>query len=90
MAHTKAGGSTQNLRDSNPKFLGIKLFGGEKVQKGSIIVRQRGSRFMPGQGVRKGKDDTLYAIKDGTIQYHTRRKRNFDGNYAYRKVVSVV
>lgn len=90
MAHTKAGGSTQNTRDSGPKYLGVKLFGGEKAQIGSIIVRQRGSKFTPGDGVRKGKDDTLYAIKSGVIQFATKRKRHFDGSYVYRKIVSVV
>ena len=65
MAHTKAGGSTNNNRDSQPKYLGVKIYGGQKVHIGSIIVRQRGSKFMPGVGVSKGKDDTLYSkVKD--------------------------
>jgi len=89
MAHTKAGGSTQNLRDSQPKYLGIKLFAGEKAQPGSIIVRQRGTRFIAGTNVRMGKDHTLYAIKEGQVKYLRKRKTRFDGNTVLRKVVSV-
>lgn len=90
MAHTKAGGSTQNLRDSQPKYLGVKLSAGEKAQAGSIIIRQRGSHFMPGKNVRKGKDDTLYAIKSGIVTFSQIRKIAFDGNRSTRKLVSVV
>ncbi|MEK7576427.1 MAG: 50S ribosomal protein L27 [Patescibacteria group bacterium] len=90
MAHTKAGGSTNNNRDSQPKYLGVKIYGGQKVQIGSIIVRQRGSKFMPGVGVSKGKDDTLFAMKDGVVHYADRRKTHFDGNRVMRKLVSVV
>lgn len=90
MAHTKAGGSTQNNRDSQPKYLGVKLYGGQHVRVGSIIVRQRGSYFMPGAGVRKGKDDTLYAIREGSIRFSDKRQNHFDGSRAVRKLVSVV
>lgn len=90
MAHTKAGGSTNNNRDSQPKYLGVKIYGGGKVRVGSIIVRQRGSKFMPGVGVRKGKDDTLFAMKDGVVQFADKRKTHFDGNRVMRKLVSVV
>lgn len=90
MAHTKAGGSTANLRDSNPKYLGVKLYGGQKAQIGSIIVRQRGSRFVAGPGVRKGKDDTLYAIRDGVVQFSDKRHTKFDGNRVTRKLVSII
>ncbi|MEK7650071.1 MAG: 50S ribosomal protein L27 [Patescibacteria group bacterium] len=90
MAHTKAGGSTANLRDSNPQYLGVKLFGGQKAQNGSIIIRQRGSKFMPGEGTRKGKDDTIYAIRDGKVVFADKRKRHFDGTIVVRKMVSVV
>jgi len=69
MAHKKAGGSTRNGRDSNPKYLGIKCFGGQQVQAGSIIVRQRGTKFHPGMFVGKGKDDTLYAKVAGHVQF---------------------
>ena len=90
MAHTKAGGSTQNLRDSNPQYLGVKLFGGQVAQIGSIIIRQRGSKFMPGDGARKGKDDTIYAVRDGKVKFSDKRKRHFDGTTVIRKLVSVV
>ena len=90
MAHTKAGGSTQNLRDSKPKYLGVKLFAGEKAHVGSIIVRQRGSKFIAGKNVRIGKDDTLYALKDGTVVFRSVRKNRFDGTRVMRKTVSVI
>lgn len=90
MAHTKSGGSTENGRDSRPKYLGVKLYGGERAQAGSIIVRQRGSYFMPGAGVRKAKDDTLYAIREGAVHFSDKRKTAFNGNKALRKLVSVV
>jgi large subunit ribosomal protein L27 len=69
MAHKKAGGSTQNGRDSNPKYLGIKRYGGERVRAGNIIVRQRGTRFHPGHGVGMGRDHTLYALIDGQVKF---------------------
>ena len=90
MAHTKAGGSTQNNRDSQPKYLGVKLYGGERARAGAIILRQRGTKFMPGTGVRIGKDDTLYAIREGVVKFTDRRKTHFDGNRVMRKLVSVV
>ena len=90
MAHTKAGGSTKNNRDSQPKYLGVKLYGGERARAGSIIIRQRGSHFMPGTGVRKGKDDTLYAIREGVIKFSDKRKNHFDGRTVTRKLVSVI
>ena len=69
MAHKKAGGSTRNGRDSNPKYLGIKRFGGEQVQAGCIIVRQRGTKFYPGHNVGMGTDHTLYALIDGQVKF---------------------
>lgn len=69
MAHKKAGGSTRNGRDSNPKYLGIKRFGGELVKAGSIIVRQRGTKFYPGENVGLGRDHTLYAKVAGTVAF---------------------
>ena len=63
MAHKKAGGSTRNGRDSNPKYLGVKRYGGEFVTAGSILVRQRGTRFHPGRNVKRGGDDTLFAVE---------------------------
>ena len=65
MAHKKAGGSSRNGRDSNPKMLGVKLFGGEAVAGGNVIVRQRGTKFYAGEGVGMGKDHTLFALRDG-------------------------
>jgi large subunit ribosomal protein L27 len=69
MAHKKSGGSTSNGRDSNPNMRGVKKFGGEKVITGNIIVRQKGTKFHPGTGVKMGKDFTLYAITDGHVQF---------------------
>jgi large subunit ribosomal protein L27 len=69
MAHKKGGGSSRNGRDSNAQRLGVKRFGGEKVTAGSIIVRQRGTRFAPGENVGIGSDDTLFALKDGIVQF---------------------
>jgi large subunit ribosomal protein L27 len=69
MAHKKGGGSSQNGRDSNAQRLGVKTFGGEKVTAGSIIVRQRGTKFHPGKNVGIGSDDTLYALISGKIQF---------------------
>ena len=69
MAHKKGQGSTRNGRDSNSKRLGIKRFGGEFVRSGGIIVRQRGTKFHPGANVRRGGDDTLFAVADGTVSF---------------------
>jgi large subunit ribosomal protein L27 len=69
MAHKKAGGSTRNGRDSNPKYLGVKRYGGESVLAGNIIVRQRGTRFHAGENVGVGRDHTLYALKDGKVKF---------------------
>jgi large subunit ribosomal protein L27 len=72
MAHKKGQGSSRNGRDSNAQRLGIKAFGGEKVTGGSILVRQRGTRFNPGRNVGKGKDDTLFALVDGVVAFQDR------------------
>lgn len=69
MAHKKAGGSTRNGRDSNPKYLGVKRYGGELVSAGSIIIRQRGTQYHPGQNVGKGRDYTLYALVPGKVVF---------------------
>lgn len=69
MAHKKAGGSTRNGRDSNPKYLGVKRYGGESVLAGNIIVRQRGTEFHPGQHVGMGRDHTLFALIDGMVNF---------------------
>ena len=72
MAHEKGQGSTRNGRDSNPQFLGVKRFGGQAVTGGTIIVRQRGTRFKPGKNVGMGKDDTLFALIDGSVEFQHR------------------
>ena len=69
MAHTKGQGSTKNGRDSNAQRLGVKAYGGQFVTAGSIIIRQRGTRFKPGLHVGRGKDDTLFALKDGVVMF---------------------
>jgi len=81
MAHKKGQGSSRNGRDSNPQYLGVKKYGGEKVLAGNILVRQRGTKFHPGLNVKKGKDDTLFAVADGVVKFEMKR-----GN---RKFVSV-
>jgi large subunit ribosomal protein L27 len=79
MAHKKAGGSTRNGRDSNPKYLGVKRYGGESVLAGNILVRQRGTRFHAGENVGVGRDHTLFALADGTVKFESRGmpKRKF-------------
>lgn len=83
MAHKKAAGSTRNGRDSESKRLGVKLFGGQVVTAGNIIVRQRGTKFHAGNGVGLGRDHTLFALSDGVIKFETKGPNN-------RKFVSVV
>jgi large subunit ribosomal protein L27 len=90
MAHRKAGGSAKNLKDSNPKYLGTKLYAGEKAKIGSIIVRQRGTKILPGTNVGLGKDHTLFALKEGTVKFSSKRKINFDRSTAVKKVVNVI
>jgi large subunit ribosomal protein L27 len=72
MAHKKAGGSTRNGRDSNPKYLGVKRYGGESVLAGNIIVRQRGTRFHAGENVGVGRDHTLFALSNGKVRFENR------------------
>ncbi len=74
MAHKKGVGSSRNGRDSNPQFLGIKRFGGQVVTSGSILVRQRGTRILPGVNVGRGKDDTLFALVAGRVQFRRKGK----------------
>lgn len=74
MAHKKAGGSTRNGRDSNPKYLGVKRYGGEAVAAGNILVRQRGTRFHAGANVGVGRDHTLFALSDGKVKFEQRGK----------------
>jgi len=81
MAHKKGQGSSRNGRDSNPQYLGVKKYGGEKVVSGNILVRQRGTKFHPGINVQKGGDDTLFAVADGIVRFITKR-----GNRKYINV----
>jgi large subunit ribosomal protein L27 len=90
MAHKKAGGSTSNGRDSNAQRLGIKLHDGQSVKPGMIIVRQRGTKVHPGKNVRKGKDDTLYALIQGKIKFIRRKRQRFDGNLVRSTFVHVL
>lgn len=89
MATTKSAGSTRLGRDSQPKYLGIKLFGGEKAKAGQILVRQRGTKLFAGKNVGMGKDNTLFALKEGVVQFATKRKRGFDRSQRTVKIVSV-
>ena len=90
MAHTKAIGSTQLGRDSRPKYRGVKLYDGQVAQVGNILIRQTGSSFWPGDGVRQGSDYTLYATVNGTVKFQTKKKTNYDGRSRTIKVVHVV
>ncbi|KRE89616.1 50S ribosomal protein L27 [Frateuria sp. Soil773] len=83
MAHKKGVGSSRNGRDSNPKYLGVKVYGGQAIEAGNIIVRQRGTQFHPGTGVGLGRDHTLFALVDGVVEFKTRGEHN-------RRFVSVV
>jgi len=89
MAHRKAGGSAKNLRDSNPKYLGVKRYAGEKVNPGDIIIRQRGTRVLPGKNIGVGKDYTLFALTSGVVVFSEKRKTGFDGQVLRKKIVAV-
>ena len=90
MAHTKAIGSTQLGRDSQPKYLGVKLHDGETAKTGNIIIRQRGTKYFPGKGVRKGSDDTIYAVINGKVKFTTTKKVRYDGTRRLVKIVHVI
>lgn len=89
MAKTKTKATTKTGRDSLPKYLGVKVFEGQRVKPGMIIVRQRGTKFLPGENVRRGEDDTLYAIREGVVKFGTKRKIRFDSSRRTAKVVNV-
>jgi large subunit ribosomal protein L27 len=89
MAHKKAGGSTALGRDSQAKRLGVKIFGGQAARIGSVLIRQRGTKWHPGKNVRKGSDDTLYAVTDGVVKFTSKKMRGFDGSLHLRKFVHV-
>lgn len=90
MAHRKAGGSTQLGRDSISKRLGVKIFGNQKVKTGNIIIRQRGTKFHPGENVKRTGDDTLIALTDGIVKFSTKQVRAFTGKLTKRRFVSVI
>lgn len=90
MAHKKAGGSSSWGRDSQSKRLGIKMFTGQIVKAGNILVRQRGTKYHPGKNVRRGADDTLYAIADGIVHFSTMKKRKFDGSLRRTSSISII
>jgi len=90
MATTKSGGSTRLGRDSQPKYLGIKLSAGQTAKAGQIVVRQRGTKFFPGKNVGTGTDYTLFALKQGVVQFTTKRKRGFDNSQRIVKIVHVI
>lgn len=90
MSHKKAGGSTRLGRDSNAQRLGVKIHDGEKVNRGMIIVRQRGTKIHPGKNVERGGDDTLFAMENGTVKFTNRKRTRFDGSKKLSKFVNVV
>lgn len=90
MAHTKAAGSTKLGRDSQPQYLGVKLFAGQLANIGSIIVRQRGTKFVAGKNVRRSSDDTLYSLTKGVVKFASKKITNFTGAKRVAKVVNVV
>ena len=90
MAHTKAKGTTKLGRDSESQRLGVKIYGGSPIKCGQIIIRQRGTAYFAGDGVKTGKDDTLYAVRDGVVLFKKVRYANFNGNKHLKQRVSVV
>lgn len=89
MSKTKAGGSTANVRDSRGQRLGVKIFGGQKANAGAVIIRQRGTKFVPGKNVRRGNDDTLYAAKEGTVHFQKHKVKSFTGHLHMKTIVNV-
>ena len=90
MASTKAGGSTKNVRDSQPKYLGVKLSDGQKARPGMVIVRQRGTKIEAGKNVRVGHDHTLFSVATGTVSFTQKRKIKFNGQKVIKKVANVI
>ena len=89
MAKTKATGAAKLGRDSLPKYLGIKISEGEKAKPGQVLVRQRGAKFIAGKNVKRGGDDTLYALKEGAVRFVKKRKKSFDNSQRVAKIVNV-
>lgn len=90
MAHTKSSGAAKYGRDSKPKYLGIKKSDGEKVKVGDIVVRQRGNKILAGEGMKRGGDDTIYALRDGVIKFATVRRTAFDRSKKYKTLARVM
>jgi large subunit ribosomal protein L27 len=90
MAHKKAAGQTKNGRDSNPKYLGVKVNHGQRITPGQIILRQRGTPIMPGRNVGVGKDYTLFALKEGTVSFTTKRKTSFNNDIVRKNIVNII
>lgn len=90
MAKTKATGATRLGRDSRPKYLGVKISDGEFASPGNIIIRQRGTKYLPGENVAKGSDDTLYALKGGVVKFVQKRKKRFDGSKKIIQIVNII
>lgn len=89
MAHKKAGGTAENVHDSQSQRLGVKIFGGQKAIPGNIIVRQRGTRYLSGKGTRLGKDHTIYATLTGLVTFKKKKVKQFTGNLVQRTFVSI-
>ena len=89
MAHKKSGGTTRLGRDSISKRLGVKIYGGQKANAGQIIIRQRGSKYRPGENVRQGGDDSLYAAKNGIVKFSTKKIKSFTGALKSATFISI-
>lgn len=90
MATKKAAGSAKNISYNNPQYLGVKLYAGEKAKVGNVIIRQRGTKFVVGKNTKLGKDDTIFAMKNGVVAYRLVRRIKFDGSTVRRQAVDVV
>lgn len=90
MAHTKSAGAAKNNRESESKRLGVKKSDGQSISAGQIIIRQRGTKYLPGLNVRQGGDDTIYALKNGKVKFKSAKKIRFDGSRRYATKVSVL
>lgn len=90
MSHKKAAGTASNLKDSKPKYLGIKVFGNQFVKNGGIIVKQIGNKYRPGENVQEGRDRTIFSIMDGFVKFTEKQITNFDGRKKRVRFVSVV
>ena len=90
MSKTKAGGSTANVRDSQGQRLGVKIFGGQKARAGQVLIRHRGTKFVPGDNVSRGNDDTLYAAASGVVSFSRKKIKGFTGLFKRKTVINVL